>query len=255
MKSCFLSSGRRMAGNLFRTLGCVFLAFGLLFAFLSPAAAQDWTGGIDSDWNTAGNWSFPAAVPGAGDGASIDNGTVGNAPVAGSGVTAVSNALFVGRTDASGSGQSSLTIENGGTVTTTGITYIGYGVNSRGRITVDSATSALTSGSIIYVGSSGEGELVLKNGGKATSGTGYSIYIGYDANGRGTINVSDSGSALSSGADINVGYMGGSMSYLNISGGGTATAVSDVIIGTMSQGTVNVSGSGSALRSEYLHQL
>lgn len=35
------------------------------FAIVSPAAAQTWTGVINSDWNTAGNWT-PATIPNGG---------------------------------------------------------------------------------------------------------------------------------------------------------------------------------------------
>ncbi|GHT26443.1 hypothetical protein FACS18942_03910 [Planctomycetales bacterium] len=115
---------------------------------------------------------------------------------------------------------------------------------------VSGTGSELISNTLLRVGWSGTGHLNITGGGKATS-TG-AIIVSYSNIGTGTVNVSGSGSELTSGDDLFVGTYG--TGYLNISGGGKATtmlATGGIMIGNSASGngTVNVSGNNSELTS------
>ena len=191
-------------------------------AVYSPATAQTWTGNASNDWTTPGNWSG-GAVP--------TNGTVTistTSPnhtvlgVAGAAV-ATSGGLIVGNA-ASGS----LTIQNGGTLTSTATIFSNIGTN--GGTGVVNVTGPLSRWN--YTGTPGLVSVVLGN----FSGTG-------------TLNVSDGGSVVTAG-DLVVGERQGGTGFLSIMSGGTVSTGRDAYIarriaGT-SQGTATVSGTGSS---------
>lgn len=130
-----------------------------------PAMAQTrWTGAVDDDWNTAGNWDTNA-VPGSSDLAVMDfNGLVDPIPMIGAGDTAQAGTVTIGVTSAF----SALLIENGGTLTSTGEDIAGFEATGRGVIEADGPGSQWT-GDALVLGREGTGILRIKNQGQVVT--------------------------------------------------------------------------------------
>jgi outer membrane autotransporter protein len=130
---------------------------GLAFGPAAPASAQDWTGATSSDWFTGSNWSTGTPPTQISIGVIIDavvpNPTVVDAPGALVGV------MTVGDT-----GTGSLTIQNGGTLSSVFGTIIGSNPGSVGTVTVTGAGSTFPTGAIV-VGGAGTGTLTIGGGG------------------------------------------------------------------------------------------
>lgn len=112
--------------------------------------------------------------------------------------------------------QGKLTIGTDSAATT--FTYIGYGADAQGILTVQNAAAADIKGSI-YAGANG-GDATINI---ATNGvlhhTDGAFFIGYNT-GSGSVNVKENGTLITQ--DINIGYNNGQQSSLNVSQGGTA---------------------------------
>lgn len=201
-----------------------------MVALPSSALAQEWTGVVSSDWNTAGNWNT-GVLPTAATPVVID--TVSPHPTSISGV-AVANALDLGST-----GAGSLAIQSGG-VLGTGFVRLGVANGALGTLTVN---GELSSAAEIHVGVSGEGVLTISGGGIVTNTDGI---VGAIAGSDGRVTVNGTGSAWTNTGVLGVGNAGdGSLSILN----GGAVQASDIGIasGVGSTGRVAVEGAGSAL--------
>jgi T5SS/PEP-CTERM-associated repeat protein/autotransporter-associated beta strand protein len=156
-------------------------------------------------------------------------------------------------------GEGTMEITNGGVVKSTTATYIGYGANAsgsihsssaKGTVIVSGAGSILDVGSLLSVGTYGNGRLEISNGGVVK--TSYNTLIGYETGSTGAVTVSGSGSALNVGYALYVGD--GVTGTLDITDGGTVTSVNATRIGLISyglsgRGTVTVSGAGSTLEA------
>jgi T5SS/PEP-CTERM-associated repeat protein len=233
---------------------------GVTFCFFgTPLTAQttaNWQAG-SGNWSVASNWNcgmdFPSGcVPNAGITVGISNGgTVildinatsqrlfldsSSSLIAGTG-TSLSNTgpLTVGL-----NGQGSLTIQNGGQVTTSGApfsgVYIGFSAGSAGNVTVNGSGSRLA-GDFLTIGDSGQGSLTIQNGGQVTTGGG--LFMGFSSGSSGNVMVSGSGSQLTA-AFANVG--GGGVGTATVNSGGVVNVDSTAIDGG---GSVTVSGGGS----------
>lgn len=158
------------------------LAASLLLPARAHAVDTFWDNTGTGDWNTAGNWN-PAAVPGGGDDAFIDNG--GTAQVTGAVPTVIE--VTVGQTNGN---SGTLEITGGGTVSNF-VGVIGNGPGSTGTVTVDGATWTNTGG--LFVGNLGTGRLTIRNGGTvAAAGT---VTLGNNAGVTGTLHIGDGGVA------------------------------------------------------------
>ncbi len=169
----------------------------------------------------------------------------GSVTVTGSGSTWTNTGdLVVG---ASGTG--SLLISGGGTVTSGESVYgglIGNNAGSSGSVTVTGSGSSWTESSSLTIGYSGNGSLLIENGG-AVSDQGGSL--GFLAGSSGTVTVSGSGSLWTEGG----GYIGDSGSgTLIITGGGHVVATYDSALGSSpgGSGVAMVSGAGSTWTTE-----
>ena len=173
---------------------------------------------------------------------SSGNGTV-NVTGSGSSLTA-SASLFVGF-----DGTGTLNIEAGGSVETTGSTFLGDFSGSSGTVNVSGSGSILTTTDNLLVGSVNTGTLNIDDGGSVSS-EGFGI-LGSTAGSSGTVNVTGSGSSLTSSSSLKVGDSG--VGELNISGGGSVVTDVFAIMGSTagSSGTVFVSGSDSSLISSF----
>ncbi|MFG1418080.1 autotransporter-associated beta strand repeat-containing protein, partial [Xanthobacter sp. V0B-10] len=147
-------------------------------------------------------------------------GASGAATVTGTGSTwnLGTGALYVG-SGATGT----LLVADGGTVQNTGNVHLGVDAGVSGTATVTGVGSSLNLGSegILYVGSAGDGTLLVEAGGAVTSGVGY---VGSQVGSSGTATVTGAGSSWNLGnSTLFVGY-GGSTGALTIADGGTVTA-------------------------------
>ncbi|MBU1444584.1 MAG: autotransporter outer membrane beta-barrel domain-containing protein [Gammaproteobacteria bacterium] len=155
---------------------------------------------------------------------------------AGSNLT-TSGSLLVG-----GTGSSTLTIQNGGTVSS-GSGYLTFGGPSNaanvGNVAVDGNGSAWNTG-VLVVGGINRGNLSIVNGGRVTSTSGE---VGYNS-GTGTVTVDGVGSTLAVNGDLAVGDSG--TGTLNVRNGGLISA-NNLILGRGSPvpTVINV-GNGSA---------
>lgn len=178
------------------------------------------------------------------DGAALTSGeaTIGNL-TSGSGSAAtvtgadsswsVDGALFVG-----GTGNATLTVEDGGSVLSDWA-YIGYNSGSTSSVTIDGSGSEFEVSNSLFVGNSGTGTLTVSDSATATVGA---AYIGFNTGSNGSAVIDDA--TLTVTDRIGVGYSGtGDMTITN----GATVSASGAIVGWNSTGSgeVTVSGAGS----------
>lgn len=168
----------------------------------------------------------------------------GTLTVTGAGTTLTSNVLNVGM-----AGTGSMTVSNGATTAVTTDVTVGQAANSSGVLTITGAGSSVTSDRL-YVAETGAGTLNILDGASYTT-TGTNLtYLGWTGGTTGIVNVSGSGSSLSTGA-LTIGTNGnGTMTVAN---GATTTVSNNVDIGYngTSTSTLTVTGAGSELSALY----
>jgi T5SS/PEP-CTERM-associated repeat protein len=154
------------------------------------------------------------------------------------GSVSVGQALIVGN-----AGSGSLAVSNAGSVYATNI-LVGDGAGSTGNAVINGPQSELAAYQSVYIGASGEGQLLIDSGGTTVSSV--SVDIGASAGSSGTVTVSGSASELRATAALVVGDEADGT--LAIENQATATA-SILTVGNVSgsAGTVTVSGSGALL--------
>lgn len=157
--------------------------------------------------------------------------------------SSLSTTGFLGYLIVGNSGTGTLTVSNGGTVTTGGSAFIGENAGSVGIVTVGGAGSSWTAGEL-RVGDSGDGTLTISNGGAVTSSD--TAAIGYYAGSTGVVTVTGAGSTWTNGSDLGVGKEG--HGTLTITDGGAVHTATDGYIGDApgSTGIVTVDGAGSS---------
>lgn len=155
-----------------------------------------------------------------------ESGSSGNAIVRGA--WNLSNSLLVGN-----GGDGSVSISNGGDLTTTREFKVGDNLGSSGVVSVSGAGSTLTSSLLSSVGNFGPGSLAISGGAVVTTP---GLRIGEDA--QGDVTVDGSGSKLISSALINVSVSGVGSLILANSG---VVQCSSVAVGAL--GTLGGSGS------------
>ena len=248
---------------LISVLACAFLAIA------APAIAQletFWVDGV-GDWFNGSNWS--AGVPNSNADGEIDNGgtvqisasgaeafdvflaasastDLGTLTVDSGGTLSTTSVLQVG-----GHGTGSLNITNGGAVSVT-LPFIGNGcrigefAGSNGTVLVDHTGSALTIANELHVGFFGTGTLSITNGGTVSGGRGAPsgpAFVGDYAGSQGTVTVDGTGSRWTSGF-VQVGRA--ASGTLNITNGGTVMSSGCIIAeGPGVQGSVTVDGGSS----------
>lgn len=175
--------------------------------------------------------------------------TSGNAYVGGSGtgsLTVTDDAEFTtsGGTLVVGSNSGAigtLTISDGGTATIDGDTAIGDFAGSTGSATVTGSGSSLDTQNL-YVGKTGTGTLTISDGG--TASTRYA-YIGYDSGSTGSVTVTGPNSSWTTNStDLYVG-LDGTGTLLIADGADVLSDSGSIGYGSISEGTVTVTGSGS----------
>ena len=203
--------------------------------------------GTDAIANSAGS-TGTATVTGAGStwtvGSNLNVGYAGNGTlnVSDSAVVNVNgNQLSIGY---SGSGSGALNIFGGGAVKVPN-GYVFTGIGGTGALSVDGTGSTLTvggaSGGSLDVGYSSPGSMRISGG--ATVSSTYA-YIGYAANGAGTVTIDGAGSAWNVAQTAYTGYNASSTGTLNVSNGASFDAAGTTYIGLSGTGAMNVSSGG-----------
>ena len=160
--------------------------------------------------------------------------------VVGTGQNGTASRVFVGE-----SGRGTLTVQGGGTFTTSDSTYVGARPSGEGIITVTGAGSSLRVDPILYVGFDGSGTVTASGGGAISAANG--VMLGANPAGQGTVTVTGAGSSLSSGSYIYLGNAG--RGSLDVSNGGSVASTSVFRFGTEASGigVATVTGTGSSL--------
>jgi len=137
-------------------------------------------------------------------------------------------------------GQGTLTVSEGGQVNGEGIVYMGRDSASTGTVEVTGTGSVLDVSSTLYVGYSGDANMVVSDGGLVQSGE---ATVGYEASSVGEVTVTGTGSTWTA-SEQSIGRTG--EGHLTIREGGASTSTS-AILGQMvgGSGEVLVTGSGS----------
>jgi len=146
------------------------------------------------------------------------SGTMGSAIVTGNGSKiTTTNYLYVGN-----SGDGSIAISDGGSVSAEFDIYIGNSSSSVGIVTVTSTGSILTTKNDLYIGNSGNGTLTISAGGSASADG--DIYIAGSLNTTGMATVTGAGSELTTTSTLYLGnFSSGANSILRVSDGGTVS--------------------------------
>ncbi|MFK4498602.1 T5SS/PEP-CTERM-associated repeat protein [Bradyrhizobium japonicum] len=201
--------------------------------------------GVGSSWTNSS--TLKVGVAGTGTLTIQNGGTVSNAGIGMLGVNAGSTGTVT--VDGAGSswtnsgnvyvgvlGTGTLTIRNGGAVSSPGVVTIGELAGSTGTVTVDGAGSTFTNSGLV-VGSFGTGTLTIQNGGKANT---YTSYIN-----AGTTTVNGAGSSWTNSGNLSVGNSrAGTLTIEN--GGAVSNVIGWIGVNAGSTGTVTVDGAGSS---------
>ncbi|MFG1184761.1 autotransporter domain-containing protein [Xanthobacter aminoxidans] len=139
-------------------------------------------------------------------------------------------------------GTASLTVKNGGKVTSTGDRYLGYTAGASGVATLDGAGSTWTGTGDLLVGNAGSGKLTISNGAGVTSGLGE---IGVASGSSGDVTVVGTGSTWTNNSALRVGDSG--TGKLAIQNGGKVGNGGWAYVGAVAgaSGTVLVDGANS----------
>uniref|UniRef100_UPI00334210AC autotransporter outer membrane beta-barrel domain-containing protein n=1 Tax=Castellaniella defragrans TaxID=75697 RepID=UPI00334210AC len=174
----------------------------------------------------------------------VDQGSVGEVTVTGSGTKWNSSELKVGV-----GGNGTLTIEDNATVSVNNGIIIGSVENSSGIVTVKTGAKLINDFNLTYVGNEGTGTLTIESGGSVSSGG--QVSIGREHGSEGTAHVIGPGAKWTISDTFWVGDNG--TGTLTIENGGSVVSSAETIIGgTYGDGTVTVSGSNSELINEDL---
>jgi T5SS/PEP-CTERM-associated repeat protein len=165
--------------------------------------------------------------------------------------TASASGLYIG----AGSESGSMSIGNGGSVTSIA-GFVGSGSGSAGSVIITGTGSNWTNEKNLTIGNSGAGTLVVQSGGSVSSATG-TINTGMTT--MGEVTITGAGSTWTNSGAVSVGYRG--TGVLTIADGGNVTSsiayvggmwTGSPVFGTQGTGRVIVTGAGSSWTSSNL---
>ncbi len=240
-------------------------------AFSAILRAETWDGSDDTNWFDTDNWASNT-VPTSSTSALV-NLASGNMPVIDGGNAAALD-IVVGQ---SPTANSSLTIQNSGTLTTTAESYIGGIFNASttgtGHVTItgtgskwtstairmglQSASSGntldvldgalLSSSSFLVVGQDGKATVTVSGGADVTGLT--TLTLGNGAGSVGVASISGIGSTMGVGSTISIGSSG--TGTLNVQAGAAVTSSGNVTLGSSAngRGALNITGTSSQFNS------
>ena len=191
--------------------------------------------GVPTNWNTG-------TVPAAGNEVLVDS-TSTQFPVLSGGSYSTGPIYF--SYDVGGSQPSSLTIQNGGSLTTSSDVQsegvvLAVQSNTSTTVTVTGLGSQLTTSGSISVGNEGSGTLNILNGAQVQS-QGVAVNIGFGLTGTGTSSalVTGAGSLLSVSGQLTVGN--NAAGSLNVANQATVNVVGNAFVGELASGTLTIS--------------
>ena len=239
-RDVLLCGGRliKWRGSLVSVGPCLLSLSVMLLPAVMPGtvAAQTWKGSMSSDWTTATNWST-GAVPTTGT--VIINTMSPNPTVLGVSAAASRTSGTINIGSASGA-SGSLTIQNGSTLTSSGVGYIGNASGSTGVVTVTGSGSKWANSSTLNVGASGTGTLNILSSGTVTNAAGV---VGQLSGSTGTVNVN--AGTWTNGSTLYVGQYGTGTVAVSNAGAVSVTGVGYIGYAATATGVVTVDGSGS----------
>lgn len=153
----------------------------------------------------------------------------------------------VGRQGAgAASNTSTLTVQNGGVIDmqglSGGLSILNVGRDgAKGIATVSGNLSRIDADDLVQIGrgAGGEGTLNILAGGKVENATGLGLTrVGRNSS-EGTLNISGTGSSLTS-KSVEIGREGGATGTVNINTGGSLTAAERIQVGRFGTGTLNI---------------
>lgn len=215
--------------------------FGAVLAAMSigSARAQTWTGAVNTNWFTPGNWS-PASLPVASGLTVVDNGST-TSPVAITAAGATAYYLSIG--SASGS-TGALSVSGAGTLTTTDNTNgLVVGDLGNGTLTI-SGGGAVNSGTVVLANNAGTTGAATVTG-AGSSWTANTFYIAADHS---TANLTVSAGGALSGQVIDIAdFVAGGSGTLTVTGSGSSLAsTASLSIGTLGSGALTVENGATA---------
>ncbi len=150
---------------------------------------------------------------------------------------------FSGTTTVGNAGTGSVTVTNGGTLTSTSTATLGSSLGADGTVAVSGVGSSWTIGSTATIGSAGDGTLTVSAGGLVSATGG--VVLGSAATGFGTATVTGAGSRWNLSAAQTIGSSG--LGVMTVSSGGQVVSTSSANLGSGagSQGRATVTGAGS----------
>jgi T5SS/PEP-CTERM-associated repeat protein len=212
-----------------------------------------WYGG-SGDLGVASNWSQPdpqnPVIPGgadhvffnAGSGTLSGSGTYYDVSFWGGDFSLMGNISAASAGISGVGGPASVTIENGGSLTSSGGFSLASPAGQTAALTVDGVGSSFNAGdNWLHVADQGTATLTVEN---SASMTAWGVWIGTNAGGNGSVAVDNATVSVSGEADVGVSGAG----VLTISGGGRFTA-DHSFVGAYAgaTGAVTVDGAGSTL--------
>ena len=212
---------------------------------LVMAQSTSWVGGAGSagtNWNEIGNWS--SGVPNSGTQVFID--TIAVAPTV-LGVSGTTSAT-AGNTWVGYNGVGDLTIQNGYTLTTTGVGRVGSNSTSNGSVTVTGQGSEWAMNQTLIVGVDGSGALTISDNGTVSQtqpnvpGSGYTVIGGRSF---GTLLVESGGSLISAGDGFIGGLSPGDSGVGHVTTTGTNSAGTPSLWSVTGQLHVGYAGTGT----------
>jgi len=142
------------------------------------------------------------------------------------------------------SGSGSLTVENGATVTN-GWASLGFFDTAFGDVTVRGSGTAWNCSDVLVVGEEGSGILAVENGAGVSNTW---AEIGYAASGIGVVAVTGAGSTWTTSDYLAVGGDGEGAAL--IADGGRLNCASQIMVGAVGTGSLEISGGGSVSSSK-----
>ncbi len=256
--------GEAAAGTLTVDSGSSLLSDYGFIGYGSTAMGQVSVDGPGSNWTNGDSLSvgfLGNGILSITNGGSVSNsygnigysGSAGTVTVDGAGSSWTNGgSLYVGGNTSvffSGSGTGTLSITNGGAVSSVG-GYVGYGLGSTGAVTVDGPGSVYNvyNSADLSIGYSGNGSLAITNRGAVNC---YNTYIGFNSGSTGLVTVDGPGSTWTNNSSLFVGNSGSGT--LSITNGGGVNSYNGSYIGQNagSSGVVSVNGPGSNWNNYY----
>lgn len=199
--------------------------------FAQEGTTHTWTGAVNSDWNTASNWT--PGIPAGAHNAGIQNGNT--VQVSANPADTIDQLLVNGGSVLNLSAQ----LNVAGPTGNHGV-YIGAS-SGAGTLNINNGGTLSLNGGNLGVGRGQTGNINIAAGGTLLASNVADFHIGWDGGGTGTITQTGGVFTKSGGGDLRIGAFGGSGSF-DISGGIANTENLRISFAGSGTGTINQTG-------------